>query len=134
MEQVKAVYLHVLASNAAAIKFYEKHHFQKHIFLPYYYHIGGKSLSQDINWYGQSPHRLEAMTYAYKKIKIWINILTLCPAMDHKWPHVVLPGRITAWEQGHIWDTFWLKMCLNILYYYINLYVAVYQTLPVVKL
>ena len=45
MEQVKAVYLHVLATNAAAIKFYEKHHFQKHIFLPYYYHIGGKSLS-----------------------------------------------------------------------------------------
>ena len=45
MEQVKAVYLHVLATNAAAIKFYEKHYFQKHVFLPYYYHIGGKSLS-----------------------------------------------------------------------------------------
>lgn len=38
----KAIYLHVLASNCVAIKFYEKRRFKAHSFLPYYYSIQGK--------------------------------------------------------------------------------------------
>lgn len=38
----KAVYLHVLASNQVAIRFYEKRRFKAHSFLPYYYSIQGK--------------------------------------------------------------------------------------------
>lgn len=39
----KAVFLHVLTSNEAALHFYEKHRFRVHKFLPYYYSIGGKA-------------------------------------------------------------------------------------------
>nr|CAG4649611.1 EOG090X0BM0 [Scapholeberis mucronata]SVE93826.1 EOG090X0BM0 [Scapholeberis mucronata] len=38
----KAVYLHVLTMNSAAIRFYEKHYFRLHSFLPYYYSVDGK--------------------------------------------------------------------------------------------
>lgn len=38
----KAIYLHVLATNCVAIKFYEKRRFKVHSFLPYYYSIQGK--------------------------------------------------------------------------------------------
>ncbi|XP_006824431.1 N-alpha-acetyltransferase 60-like [Saccoglossus kowalevskii] len=36
---VKAVYLHVLASNNVALKFYEHRSFKRHNYLPYYYSI-----------------------------------------------------------------------------------------------
>ncbi|XP_070580154.1 N-alpha-acetyltransferase 60-like [Ptychodera flava] len=36
---VKAIYLHVLASNTTAIKFYEHRNFKRHNYLPYYYSI-----------------------------------------------------------------------------------------------
>lgn len=39
----KAVYLHVLASNISAIRFYEHRNFRLHTFLPYYYCIGDRS-------------------------------------------------------------------------------------------
>lgn len=39
--QCKAIYLHVLTSNTAAIKFYEDRNFKLHTYLPYYYSIGG---------------------------------------------------------------------------------------------
>ncbi|XP_044766429.1 N-alpha-acetyltransferase 60 isoform X2 [Coccinella septempunctata] len=40
--RVKAVFLHVLTTNAAAIMFYEKRKFKLHSFLPYYYCIEGR--------------------------------------------------------------------------------------------
>lgn len=40
---VKALFLHVLTSNQAAIIFYEKRNFKYHSFLPYYYSIRGRS-------------------------------------------------------------------------------------------
>jgi len=39
----KAIYLHVLTTNRAAIQFYEERHFRLHSFLPYYYSIQGKA-------------------------------------------------------------------------------------------
>lgn len=41
--KVKAVYLHVLTTNQAAIVFYESRNFKYHSFLPYYYSIRGRS-------------------------------------------------------------------------------------------
>ncbi|XP_044255872.1 N-alpha-acetyltransferase 60 isoform X1 [Tribolium madens] len=40
--KVKAVFLHVLTTNSAAIKFYEHRKFRLHSFLPYYYSIKGR--------------------------------------------------------------------------------------------
>jgi len=48
MQTVKVVYLHVLATSTPAIKFYEKHSFVQHLYLPFYYHIAGKHISDDI--------------------------------------------------------------------------------------
>ncbi|XP_060519454.1 N-alpha-acetyltransferase 60 [Cylas formicarius] len=41
-KKVKAVFLHVLTTNSAAIMFYEQRKFRLHNFLPYYYSIKGK--------------------------------------------------------------------------------------------
>ncbi|XP_065210926.1 N-alpha-acetyltransferase 60 [Planococcus citri] len=38
----KAIFLHVLTTNTAAIRFYERKNFRLHTFLPYYYFIRGK--------------------------------------------------------------------------------------------
>ncbi|XP_064629513.1 N-alpha-acetyltransferase 60-like [Lineus longissimus] len=38
----RVVYLHVLTTNAAAIRFYEQRNFKMHNYLPYYYSIKGK--------------------------------------------------------------------------------------------
>jgi len=38
----KAIYLHVLTVNSNAIRFYERRHFHRHTYLPYYYSIRGK--------------------------------------------------------------------------------------------
>ncbi|XP_037080559.1 N-alpha-acetyltransferase 60-like [Pollicipes pollicipes] len=38
----RAVYLHVLTSNSSALRFYERHKFRLHTFLPYFYKIDGK--------------------------------------------------------------------------------------------
>ena len=36
----KVVYLHVLATNITARRFYEKRNFRQHMIIPYYYTIG----------------------------------------------------------------------------------------------
>lgn len=41
--KIKALFLHVLTSNQAAIIFYERRNFKYHSFLPYYYSINGRS-------------------------------------------------------------------------------------------
>ncbi|XP_050292736.1 N-alpha-acetyltransferase 60 [Anthonomus grandis grandis] len=41
-KKVKAVFLHVLTTNSAAILFYQSNKFRLHTFLPYYYSIKGK--------------------------------------------------------------------------------------------
>ncbi|KAF2881709.1 hypothetical protein ILUMI_24468 [Ignelater luminosus] len=41
-KKVKAIFLHVLTTNSAAILFYEHRKFQLHKFLPYYYSINGR--------------------------------------------------------------------------------------------
>ncbi|XP_066257723.1 N-alpha-acetyltransferase 60 isoform X2 [Euwallacea similis] len=41
-KKVKAAFLHVLTTNSAAIRFYEKRKFKLHTFLPYYYSIKGR--------------------------------------------------------------------------------------------
>ncbi|CAB1414438.1 unnamed protein product [Pleuronectes platessa] len=40
-DHCKAIYLHVLTTNNAAIKFYENRDFRQHHYLPYYYSIRG---------------------------------------------------------------------------------------------
>lgn len=40
-DKCKAIYLHVLTTNAAAIRFYERRNFHLHNYLPYYYSIQG---------------------------------------------------------------------------------------------
>ncbi|KAJ7340152.1 N-alpha-acetyltransferase 60 [Desmophyllum pertusum] len=40
-ENCKAVYLHVLTTNSAAVKFYDKRHFRQFRYLPLYYAIDG---------------------------------------------------------------------------------------------
>ena len=40
-ENCKAVYLHVLTTNFAAMKFYDKRHFKQFRYLPLYYAING---------------------------------------------------------------------------------------------
>ena len=40
-QHCKAVYLHVLSSNSAAMKFYDKKHFRQFRYLPLYYAIDG---------------------------------------------------------------------------------------------
>lgn len=42
MTFISGVYLHVLTTNNAAITFYEHRGFRPHLFLPYYYAIGGR--------------------------------------------------------------------------------------------
>lgn len=41
-KKVKAIFLHVLTTNSAAILFYEHRKFELHKFLPYYYSINGR--------------------------------------------------------------------------------------------
>ena len=41
----KVVYLHVLATNITARRFYEKRNFRQHMIIPYYYTIGKGVLS-----------------------------------------------------------------------------------------
>ncbi|XP_017778050.1 PREDICTED: N-alpha-acetyltransferase 60 [Nicrophorus vespilloides] len=41
-KRIKAVFLHVLTTNSAAIMFYESRKFKLHCFLPYYYSIKGR--------------------------------------------------------------------------------------------
>jgi len=40
-QHCKAVYLHVLTTNSAAMKFYDKKHFRQFRYLPLYYAIDG---------------------------------------------------------------------------------------------
>lgn len=87
----KAIYLHVLTMNSAAIRFYEKHYFRLHSFLPYYYSVDGKCkdgfsyvlyingghppwglLDYLYNWC-QSLYDNIYPSYWYNKVKHWLQ-------------------------------------------------------------
>ena len=72
----KCVYLHVLTSNTAAIRFYERRNFRMHTFLPYYYSIQGTprdgySYVLYVNG-GQPPWTI---LYPFKKCRICIYFI-----------------------------------------------------------
>ncbi|KAL8601517.1 hypothetical protein ACOMHN_000459 [Nucella lapillus] len=97
----KAVYLHVLATNTVAIRFYERRNFKPHSFLPFYYSIQGKprdgySYVLYING-GQPPWSLiypfaavfglYVVIDALHAVKSAVFMLSL---IDHKFLHLLL--------------------------------------------
>lgn len=73
----KAVYLHVLSSNAGAIKFYEKRNFQRRAHLPKYYTINGQAhdgYTYVLYMNGGEPPLLFGDLLA----KSWSKMKTLC--------------------------------------------------------
>jgi len=87
----KAIYLHVLTMNSAAIRFYEKHDFRLHSFLPYYYSVDGKckdgftyvlyingghppwGLLDYLHYWCSSLYENIDPTYWYNKVKCWLQ-------------------------------------------------------------
>ncbi|XP_065826310.1 N-alpha-acetyltransferase 60-like [Oscarella lobularis] len=73
----KAVYLHVMASNFDAIKFYERRGFKKHTFLPGYYTTIGNQLGDGCCYVkyingGEAPWSLRDCLSACWRLPTWL--------------------------------------------------------------
>ncbi|KAL1451916.1 hypothetical protein WDU94_006247 [Cyamophila willieti] len=109
----KAIFLHVLTSNAPAIHFYEKRRFRLHSFLPYYYSIKGRSkdgfgyvlyingghpawsLCDYVKHWCESLYRMNVSSWLYKR---------LTGAVHWVWPGM---RRVVSGEQELLFTNSW---------------------------
>ena len=86
----KAVYLHVLATNTVAIRFYQRRSFHPHSFLPFYYSIQGKprdgySYVLYVNG-GQPPWSLiYPLLRVWTVVRVWGMFLENAIFLGWKW-------------------------------------------------